>query len=90
MNILIIMKLFVNKLYNWYMNKGAKEYIKSLLALRGMTVKQLAELISKKTGKPCLPTSLSNKFSRGTMQFGEVQMIAELLGFEITFKEIKY
>ena len=69
------------------MKKGAKEHIKSLLALRGMTLKQLAELISQKTGKPCLSTSLSNKFSRGTMQFGEVQMIAELLGFEIIFND---
>ena len=86
------MLCFVNDfkiIYNYYMQKGAKEYIKSLLALRGITIKQLAEMIALKTGKPCLPTSLSNKFSRGTMQFSEVQMIAELLGFEITFNDIE-
>lgn len=71
------------------MKKGAKEYIKSLLALRGLTLKQLSELITQKTGKSCLPTSLSNKFSRGTMQFSEVQMIADLLGFEIAFNDIE-
>lgn len=65
----------------------AKEQIKALLALRGITLKKLAQLISEKTGKNCSPASISNKFSRGTMSYHEVVSIAEMLGFEVSFTD---
>ena len=82
------MSSIIKAIYNIVMIKGAKEQIKSLLALRGMTLKELAKLLSDKKDKKYLPTSISNKFSRGTMQYGEVLEIAEILGFEIEFKDI--
>ena len=67
----------------------AREQIKSLLALRGLTLKKLAQMITEKTGQNCSSASLSNKFSRGTMSYHEVMMIAEMLGFEISFNDVE-
>ena len=75
--------------YNRGMTIEAKEQIKSLLALRGLTLKKLAQMITEKTGQSCSSASLSNKFSRGTMSYHEVVLIAEILGFEILFNDIE-
>lgn len=69
------------------MKRSAKEQIKSMLALRGMTITKLAEILSEHAGKKYTLASVSNKLSRGTMPYSEVQMIAELLGFEIIFND---
>jgi len=67
----------------------AKEQIKSLLAIRGITLKKLAQMITEKTGENCSSASLSNKFSRGTMSYHEVIMIAEMLNFDINFVDLE-
>lgn len=63
----------------------AKEQIRALLALKGLTQKNLAELISKKTGKNCSQNSLSKKLTRGTISYNEVMQIADLLEFDVNY-----
>lgn len=91
---ILYLKIYIlSRKYNFIYNRNmiieAKEQIKSLLALRGYTLKKLAQMITEKTGQNCSPASLSNKFSRGTMSYHEVAMIAELLGFEISFNDVE-
>ena len=62
-----------------------KEQIKMLLLQEGLMLKELAELISKSTGKKCTPDSLSQKLRRGSLTYNETLMIADLLGYEIKF-----
>jgi len=63
----------------------AKEQIKSLLAIRGMTLKRLAEIITERTGKVCSLSALSNKLRRGTITYNETMMIVDILGFKVSY-----
>ncbi len=63
----------------------AREQIKSLLAMRCITLKKLAQMLSETTGKACSATALSNKLRRGTITYNEVIKIVKLLGFKISF-----
>ncbi len=65
-----------------------KEQIKTLLAQEGLMLKELALMISEHTGKQCTPDSLSQKLRRGSLTYNETLMIAELLGYEISFNKI--
>lgn len=62
-----------------------REQIKTLLAQEGILLKDLAVMISEKTGKKCAPNVLSRKLSRGTLSYNDALMIAELLGYKIKF-----
>lgn len=63
----------------------AKEQIKSLIALKGMNLTQLANLLTTKTGKKYTLDSLSKKLNRGTIPYNEVMMIADILGFKVSY-----
>lgn len=69
------------------MKLQAKEQVKTLLAQKGITLKSLAQMISEKRGKKYLPNSLSQKLTRGTISYNEVLYIADLLGYEIYYKD---
>lgn len=62
-----------------------KEQIKTLLAQEGIKLKELAEMISKKTGEKYSANSLSQKLRRGTLSYNETLEIADLLDYEIKF-----
>ncbi len=62
-----------------------KEQIKTLLAQEGIKLKELAEMISTKTGNTCSANSLSQKLRRGTLSYNEALLIAEILGYRIDF-----
>lgn len=86
--ILVKSSIFVNfvpKKYNKSMKLLVREQIKTLLAQESIKLKDLASMISEQTGKNCAPNVLSRKLSRGTLSYNETLMIAELLGYEITF-----
>jgi len=73
-------------LYNQIMkNIKAKEQIKAMTALKGITLTKLAELISKKTKENYSVSSLSQKLGRGTIPYNEVMMIADILGFKVSY-----
>lgn len=65
-----------------------REQIKTLLAQEGVMLKELAAMITERTGKNCAPNVLSRKLSHGTLSYNETVMIAELLGYEISFNKI--
>lgn len=62
-----------------------KEQIKTLLAQEGVKLKELATMISEKTGRKCAPDSLSHKLRRGSLTYNETLLIAEILGYRIDF-----
>lgn len=59
--------------------------IKSFLALKGMSLTDLAKLINEETDKSESVQSLSQKLKRGTIKYVEMEKIAQLLGYEITW-----
>lgn len=67
------------------MKLQVREQIKTLLAQEDVKLKELAVMITEKTGKKCASDSLSQKLRRGSLTYNETLMIAELLGYEIAF-----
>jgi len=65
-----------------------RERIKALIAQENITIKHLAELLSKKTGKTYSLQSISHRMLRGTLSFNEVEIIAEILGYKINFDKL--
>jgi len=63
-----------------------KNEIKSLIAKRGMTLKQVCEIMSEKTGQTYSGNNITNKLRRNTIKFSEVQMIFEILGYKLEYK----
>ncbi|OGI25680.1 MAG: hypothetical protein A2287_09265 [Candidatus Melainabacteria bacterium RIFOXYA12_FULL_32_12] len=66
-----------------------RERIKSLLAQENLTIKQLAELLSERTGRPYSLQSISHRMLRGTLSFNEAEIIAEILGYDIKFEKFQ-
>lgn len=66
-----------------------KTQLKIFLAMRHLTVANLAKELSKVTGKNYTSAMIYGKLNRDTISFSECQMIAKILGYEIVFKEIK-
>lgn len=64
----------------------AKEQIKSLIALKGINLTGLAQMLTQKTGKKYTLDSLSKKLNRGTIPYNEVMMIADILGFKVSYE----
>lgn len=69
------------------MNLRANELVKLLLTKEQITQKELAALLSEKTGKAYVQPSLSRKLSKGTITFNEVMTIADILGYQIELKK---
>ena len=67
------------------MNMKAREQIKSLLAAKNIKMKELCLLFSEKMGKNYSSNNLSNKLIRGSITYNEVLLIADILGYKITF-----
>lgn len=63
-----------------------KSFIKSRLALKQMTMNELAEMMTKISGKKYTRDSLNGKFYRGTLSINEMHLIAEILDFSIDYK----
>lgn len=62
-----------------------REEIKSILAKENLTMSDLAEKISEKTGKKCSLQSISQRLLRGTLTFNDAEFIAEILGYDLKF-----
>lgn len=74
-------------MYNFYMKLSAKELIKLLLMRRNVRQKDLAEMLSQKTGKKYTTGSLSQKISRGSLLYDEVVIIADILDYNVEISE---
>lgn len=59
--------------------------IKILIFGAGATIKSVADLLSRKTGKKITPDSISQKLRKGTLKYEEAEMIADVLGYRLQF-----
>lgn len=65
-----------------------QEDIKILLLKKHMTMRKLAEEMTRRAEKKMLTSSLSQKLSKGTLRFNELKLICEILGYTIEYKQI--
>ena len=65
---------------------NAKEIIKLMLSREGMKQKDMAEILTKKTGKRYTAGSLSQKINRRTISYDEVILIADILGYDLNLQ----
>lgn len=61
--------------------------IRAKIMEQNKTMTEVAELLSKKYGKPVSVQNLSQKIRRGSIRFFEVEDIAEVLGCELVWKK---
>lgn len=64
-----------------------KNKIKAQITCSGHTLTQLVELLNKKYNKNTTVQNLSNKLTRETISHKEILEIADVLGYEIIWKE---
>lgn len=64
-----------------------RNYVKSLLILKCITITKLAQMMTAKTGKKYTMRSLSSKLARESLSLKEAYIIADLIGYEIKFIE---
>ncbi len=69
------------------MKLKVKEQIKVLLSQEGIKQKDLAAILSQKTGHFYSATNLSQKLGRGLLTYNEFVEIADILGYEIKLEK---
>jgi hypothetical protein len=62
---------------------SSKEELRILIMREALTVQKLADLLVKHTGKRYTQRSLQNKISLSSLNYDEMETIADLLGYEI-------
>lgn len=70
------------------MKLKVKEQIKVLLSQEGIKQKDLAAILSKKTGHFYSATNLSQKLGRGSLTYNEFLEIADISGYEIKLEKL--
>ena len=66
------------------MNLTFGEQVKIILSRKGMTIKELAEMVEQHTGKPMSRQNMTQRLGRDNFQEQDMRMIAEILGCEFT------
>lgn len=66
------------------MNLTFGEQVKIILSRKGMTIKELAELVEQHTGKPMSRQNMTQRLGRDNFQEQDMRLIAEILGCEFT------
>ena len=67
------------------MNINIRNYIKSLLSLNGITLTEVSDKLTEKTGKQYTLDSLTGKLKRESFSLKEAFILADILGYEIKF-----
>lgn len=67
------------------------EQVKIILSRKGMTIKELAELVEKHTGKPMSRQNMTQRLGRDNFQEQDMRLIAKLLGckFSLSIMEME-
>lgn len=60
-----------------------KRFVKSILTLEGFSLTDIAKEITENCNRPESPQTISQKLTRGTIKYVEMQEIADLLGYKI-------
>lgn len=66
------------------------EQVKIILGRKGMTIKELAELVEQRTGKPMSRQNMTQRLGRDNFQEKDMRLIAEILGckFQLSIMEM--
>ena len=64
------------------MNLTFGEQVKVILKRKGMTIKELAELVEQHTGKPMSRQNMTQRLGRDNFQEQDIRAMAEALGCE--------
>lgn len=64
-----------------------REQVKTLLAQEGIKMKDLAKKMEEISGRTYSLQNLSHRLRRGTLTYNEMLLIADILGYEISFKK---
>ncbi|MBO6088519.1 hypothetical protein J6P92_09285 [bacterium] len=67
---------------------SSKEELKIMIMREGLTVKKLADLLKNKTGKNYTQVSLQHKIFLSSLNYDEMEVIADLLGYKIKIEKI--
>lgn len=65
----------------------ATEQVKILLAKEHLTAKQLVELLNKNIDKTFTHQGFLHKMHRESLRYNEVELIANLLGYEVKIEK---
>lgn len=67
------------------------EQVKIILGRKGMTIKELAELVEQHTGKPMSRQNMTQRLGRDNFQEQDMRLIAEILGckFQLSIMELE-
>lgn len=71
------------------MEINIRNKIKSMLSLNGMTMTQLARVMSERSGKKYTLASLYSKLKIESLSLKEAYLIADILGYQIDFNKIE-
>jgi len=72
-----------------FKNISIMQFVKTLATYRGLSLRKLLELLSKEKGfNNCYP-AFYNKLKNSTIKFSDINEIADYLGYEIEFKDLK-
>ena len=66
---------------------SSKEQIKIMMLKERLTAKKLAELLAAKTGKHYTHQSLLHKISLSSLRYDEMEIIADMLGYEVVINK---
>ncbi len=64
-----------------------REQVKTLLAQEGIKMKDLAIKMEEISGRTYSLQNLSHRLRRGTLTYNEMLLIADILGYEISFNK---
>ncbi len=64
---------------------GVREDIKTIIVQSNWTVKEVANEMTKISGKNYSGSNLSQKLSRKTLKYEEAQLIGTILNYELKF-----
>lgn len=64
---------------------GIKEILKSYIAISGLTLTDIQKELNKINGTSHGVQNLSKKIRNETLRYSEIQQIADILGYEITW-----
>lgn len=67
---------------------SSREEVKILIMREALTVKKLAALLEEKTGRRYTQRSLQNKISLSSLNYDEMEDIANILGYRIKIEKI--
>lgn len=66
---------------------GIKEDIKSIISKEGVTMKNVAQVLTEQYNLPMKQSTFSDKLSKRTIKYEEVRAILDYLGYDIKFEK---